>query len=63
MIKDFLVTRDATVLRRVYLLIDSRRGPNEDDCYMIELLTRAAITHQVWIPFFFLFFLFILPFR
>ena len=32
---------------RVYLLIDSRRGPNEDDCEMIELLTRASITHQV----------------
>jgi GTP-binding protein EngB required for normal cell division len=48
MIKDFLVTRDATVLRRVYVLIDCRRGPNEDDCYMIELLTRAAITHQVF---------------
>jgi GTP-binding protein len=43
-----------TVCRRVYILIDGRRGPMEADGNMMELLTKAALTHQVW-PFTFCF--------
>mmetsp|Transcript_1557 Transcript_1557/g.2497 ORF Transcript_1557/g.2497 Transcript_1557/m.2497 type:complete len:301 (-) Transcript_1557:145-1047(-) len=47
MIKDFLISRDISVLRRVYILIDSRRGPCDEDGQMMELLTKSAIAHQV----------------
>ena len=33
--------------RRVYILVDGRRGPSEADGQMMETLTKAAITHQV----------------
>ncbi|CAE7690303.1 engB [Symbiodinium microadriaticum] len=47
LIKDFLMVRDISVLRRVYILIDGRRGPSEMDGEMMETLTKAALTHQV----------------
>mmetsp|Transcript_10715 Transcript_10715/g.10768 ORF Transcript_10715/g.10768 Transcript_10715/m.10768 type:complete len:267 (+) Transcript_10715:204-1004(+) len=43
----YLTQRDFTVLRRVYVLIDSRRGLLEADKQMLLMLSTFRISHQV----------------
>jgi GTP-binding protein len=45
LLRRYLQTRAA--LRRVYLLIDSRRGIKDIDCPLIHLLDHAGVSYQV----------------
>eukprot|EP01033_Poteriospumella_lacustris_P003954 gene3954-2813_t len=44
---DYLLNRDQTVLRRSYLLIDSRHGLKPSDVDMMVLLNRSFIPYQL----------------
>lgn len=46
-IEGYLLNRDFSVLRRVYVLIDARHGIRQSDITMLKLLTEARLTHQV----------------
>lgn len=46
-IQNYLTSRDFTVLRRVYVMIDSRHGIRPTDLTMLKLLTEARLSHQV----------------
>eukprot|EP01041_Mallomonas_annulata_P010227 gene10227-21324_t len=46
-IDNYLIHRDFTTLRRVYVLIDSRRGVQPHDIEMLDMLNTAKISNQV----------------
>jgi GTP-binding protein len=45
LVREYLTGRPN--LRRVYLLVDSRRGPGKSDSEFFELLDKAAVSYQV----------------
>jgi GTP-binding protein len=46
-IEGYLRTRPSSVLRRVYVLVDSRRGLKESDDEMMKLLDSCGLPYQV----------------
>lgn len=46
-VNSYLLNRDQLLLRRVFVLIDSRRGVQMQDVEMMQLLDRAHIPYQV----------------
>ncbi|CAM9112924.1 unnamed protein product, partial [Choristocarpus tenellus] len=46
-VRNYLVLRPPTVLRRTFLLVDVRHGLQAGDMKMMKLLDEAAVTYQV----------------
>ena len=46
-IKGYLSNRDLSTLRRVYVLIDARRGPSPSDREMMDLLNDLHLPYQI----------------
>lgn len=47
MTEGFFKSRDFTVLRRVYVLIDSRHGIKASDCELLDILNTSRIPYQI----------------
>ena len=46
-IQTYFQSRDASVLRRVYVLVDSRHGLKKSDVEMMQDLNRCALPYQI----------------
>eukprot|EP01032_Pedospumella_encystans_P014468 gene14468-16610_t len=47
MIHQYVSSRDQSVLRRVFVLVDSRRGINNHDATMMDTLNKTFIPYQI----------------
>lgn len=56
-LRKYLLARDQTTLRRVYILIDSRHGVKQSDAHMMDTLNETSIPYQVSLVFFLFVFL------